>query len=140
MNTLGTTQTALDNHIDQLVSITGQLTPVLGSLGHERHNFVPAFNKIGGLTNRFFDNVWLPERDIGNLRVNPSFTPSYSTRGPTAPVRRAQGPSCYTAPLVAVRPTSRGAPAAELPAPKNLTPPRERCWGPTGIWLPSARR
>ena len=134
MNTLGTTQTALDNHIDQLVSITGQLTPVLGSLAMNAHNFVPAFNKIGGLTNRFFDNVWLPERDIGNLRVNLSFTPSYSyTRADCPRYGELKGPSCFTAPLIAVRPDI---PDVLLPQnyqpPKNLLPPRGTVLGPNG--------
>ena len=32
-HTLGTTHTALNNHIDRLIGITAELTPVLGSAG-----------------------------------------------------------------------------------------------------------
>ncbi len=134
MNTLGTTQTALDNHIDQMVTISAHLTPALGSLAMNAHNFVPAFNKIGGLTDRFFNNVWLPERDIANMRVNLSFTPTYSyTRADCPRYGELAGPSCYTAPLIAVRPDI---PEQLLPQnyqpPKNLAPPRGTVLGPNG--------
>ncbi len=134
MNTLGTTETSLNNHIDQLVDITGQLTPALGSLALNAHNFVPAFNKIGGLADKFFDNVWLPERDTANMRVNLSFTPSYSyTRADCPRYGELKGPSCFTAPLVAVRPDI---PDVLLPQnyqpPKNLAPPRGTVLGANG--------
>ncbi|MGH3644240.1 MAG: MlaD family protein, partial [Mycobacterium sp.] len=45
VHTVGTTQTALTNHTDQLVKITGELTPVLGQLADTSHNWVPAFVK-----------------------------------------------------------------------------------------------
>ncbi len=37
MNTLGTTQTALNNQTDRLVTITGNLTPVVGELANTAH-------------------------------------------------------------------------------------------------------
>ncbi|MFN8101130.1 MAG: MCE family protein [Mycobacterium sp.] len=134
MNTLGTTQTALDNHIDQMVTITGHLTPALGSLAMNSHNFTPAFNKIGGLADRFFANVWMPERDTANMRISLSFTPTYSyTRADCPQYGELKGPSCYTAPLIAVRPDI---PDVLLPQnyqpPKNLAPPRGTVLGPNG--------
>ena len=52
--------TALNNHTDQLVKITGDLTPVVGVLAQTSHNFVPAFVKLNHLADKFFDHVWMP--------------------------------------------------------------------------------
>ncbi|WP_241177805.1 MlaD family protein [Mycolicibacterium nivoides] len=83
INTVGTTHTALDNHTDQLVKTTSNLTPVLGVLADTSNNWVPAFVKLNQLSGKFFDHVWIPEHDFGNMRVNLSLTPSYAyTRAP----------------------------------------------------------
>ncbi len=104
-HTLGTTHTAIDNHIDQLTGITHDLTPVLGSLAMNAGKFVPAFTKMNELSRKFFDEVWMPELDTGNMRVNLSLTPSYDyTRADCPRYGQLLGPSCYTAPK------NRGAP------------------------------
>ena len=46
VHTMGTTHTALNNHTDRLVKITGELTPVVGVLAQTSHHFVPAFVKL----------------------------------------------------------------------------------------------
>ena len=57
------------------------------------------------LSDKWFDEVWMPDRDTANLRINPSLTPTYSyTRADCPQYGELKGPSCYTAPLVAVRP------------------------------------
>jgi virulence factor Mce-like protein len=134
MNTLGTTQTALNNHTDRLVKITGQLTPVIGELANSSHNFRPGFVKLNTLSEKFFQNVWIPQLDTANMRVNLSLTPTYSyTRADCPQYGALKGPSCYTAPLVAVRPDI---PETLLPQnyqpPKNLAPPRGTVLGPNG--------
>lgn len=134
MHTLGTTRTALDNHSDQLVTITHDLSPVLGSLAMNAHNFPPAFRKVKQLSEKFFEEVWMPDRDQTNLRVNLAFTPSYSyTRADCPRYGEFKGPSCYTAPLVAVRPHL---PENLLPQnyqpPKNMAPPPGTVLGPNG--------
>lgn len=78
IHTVGTTHTALNNHTDRMVRITTELTPVIGRLAQTSHHWVPAFVKLNELSDRFFDEVWIHERDIGNMRVNLSFTPTYS--------------------------------------------------------------
>ena len=80
---------------------------------------MPAFVKLNGLSDKFFDEVWIPEQDTANMRVNLSFTPTYSyTRADCPQYAGLKGPSCYTAPLVPTRP--------ELPdvlLPQNYQPP-----------------
>lgn len=121
IHTVGTTHTALNNHADRMVRITTELTPVIGSLAQTSHHWVPAFVKLNQLSDRFFDEVWIHERDIGNMRVNLSFTPTYSyTRADCPQYAGLKGPSCFTAPLVPTRP--------ELPdvlLPQNYQPPAD---------------
>ncbi len=82
---------------------------------------MPAFVKLNQLSDKFFDHVWIPERDIGNMRVNLSFTPTYTyTRADCPQYAGLKGPSCFTAPLVPTRP--------ELPdvlLPQNYQPPAD---------------
>ncbi len=59
VHTMGTTHTALNNHADRLVKITGELTPVVGVLAQTSHNFVPAFVKLNTLADKFFEQVWI---------------------------------------------------------------------------------
>ena len=120
-HTVGTTHTAIDNHIDQLTGITNHLTPVLGSLAMNAGKFVPAFTKLNGLSRKFFDEVWIPELDTGNMRVNLSLTPSYSyTRADCPRYGQLLGPSCYTAPEIVVRPD-----LPEMLLPQNYQPPKD---------------
>lgn len=134
INTMDTTHTALSNHTDRLVKITSDLTPVLGTLADTSHHFVPAFTKLNGLATKFFEEVWIPERDTGNMRINVSFTPTYSyTRADCPQYGELKGPSCFTAPLVPVRPAM---PPDVLPQnyqpPKDLAPPPGTVLGANG--------
>lgn len=121
MHTMGTTHTALNNHTDRLVTTTSELTPVMGILADTSHHWLPAFIKLNGLSDKFFHEVWRPERDVGNMRMNFSLTPSYTyTRADCPRYGELKGPSCYTAPLVVTRP--------ELPdvlLPQNYQPPKD---------------
>ncbi|MDG4663582.1 MCE family protein [Mycobacterium sp. 236(2023)] len=134
INTVGTAHTALNNHTDRLVKITGEMTPVIGNLADTSHHWVPAFVKLNELSRKFFDEVWIHEQDIGNMRVNLSFTPTYSyTRADCPQYAGLKGPSCYTAPLVPTRPEL---PDVLLPQnyqpPPDLTPPPGTVVGPNG--------
>lgn len=133
-HTMGTTHTALTNHSDRLVRITSELTPVIGNLAQTSHHWVPAFVKLDGLSKKFFDEVWMPHLDTGNMRVNLSFTPSYTySRADCPQYGELKGPSCYTAPLVPTRPEL---PDTLLPQnyqpPKDLAPPPGTVVGPSG--------
>ena len=134
MRTLGTTDTALANHTDRLVTITSNLTPALGAVAQTAHHFVPAFLKLNQLADKFFSEVWIPEQDIGNMRVNLSFTPTYTyTRADCPQYEGLKGPSCFTAPLVPVRPSM---PDTLVPQnyqpPPDLAPPPGTVVGPEG--------
>jgi ABC-type transporter Mla subunit MlaD len=134
INTVGTSHTALANHTDRLVTITGHLTPVAGVLADTSHNWLPGFLKLHNLSNKFFDEVWIPEVDTANMRANLSLTPSYSyTRADCPQYGELKGPSCFTAPLIAVRPDL---PEVLMPQnyqpPKDLMPPPGTVLGPEG--------
>ncbi|MCV7003754.1 MlaD family protein, partial [Mycolicibacterium alvei] len=134
INTVGTAHTALDNHTDQLVKTTANLTPVVGVLAQMHNNWVPAFVKLNTLSDKFFEHVWLPEVDTGNMRVNLSLTPSYAyTRADCPQYGKLKGPSCFTAPLVPTRPNL---PDVLLPQnyqpPADLAPPAGTVLGPNG--------
>ena len=53
--TVGTTCQSFDNHIDQLIRITTDFTPVLGVLAMKSNNFVPAVTKLDNLANKFME-------------------------------------------------------------------------------------
>lgn len=134
LNTLGTTQTALANHSDQMVRITGDLTPVLGSLAQQSNNFVPAFQKLNVVSSKFFDDVWIPEVDTPNMRINLALAPTYTYSRADCPTYGAlKGNSCFTAPLIPVRPDL---PEVLLPQnyqpPADLAPPSGTVLGPNG--------
>ncbi len=133
-HTIGTTHRSFDNHIDQLIRITGELTPVLGVLALRSNNFVPAVTKLDNLANKFMQEVWMPDKGVGNMRAMFSFTPTYPyTRADCPHYGELKGPSCFTAPLVPVRPDL---PEVLLPQnyqpPKDLAPPPGTVIGPDG--------
>ena len=133
-HTLGTTRQSFDNHIDQLIRITTDLTPVLGVLAMKSNNFVPGVTKLDNLANRFMDEVWMPGNAVGNMRAILSFTPTYPyTRADCPHYGELKGPSCFTAPLVPMRPAM---PPVLLPQnyqpPKDLAPPPGTVVGPDG--------
>jgi hypothetical protein len=110
------------------------MTPVIGVLADTSHHWLPAFVKLNGLSDKFFQEVWRPERDVGNMRMNFSFTPSYTyTRADCPRYGELKGPSCYTAPLVVTRPSL---PDVLLPQnyqpPKDLAPPPGTVLGESG--------
>jgi hypothetical protein len=107
---------------------------VIGSLADTARHWVPAFSKLNQLSEKFFDEVWISEYDIGNMRVNLSFTPTYSyTRADCPQYAGLKGPSCFTAPLVPTRPEL---PDVLLPQnyqpPPDLAPPPGTEIGPNG--------
>ena len=121
LHTMGTTHTALNNHTDRLVTITSELTPVIGNLADTSHHWLPAFVKINGLSDKFFNEVWRSERDVGNMRINLSLTPTYTyTRADCPRYGQLLGPSCYTAPLVVTRPA-----LPDVLLPQNYQPPAD---------------
>ncbi|BBY01305.1 mammalian cell entry protein [Mycobacterium seoulense] len=133
-DTVGTTRQSIGNHVDQLIRITTDFTPVLGVLAQKSNNFVPAVTKLDNLANQFMEQVWNPETNLGNMRAILTFTPSSTyTRADCPHYGELKGPSCFTAPLVPVRPDL---PEVLLPQnyqpPKDLAPPPGTVIGPDG--------
>ncbi len=107
----------------------------MGQLADTSQHWVPAFVKLNQLSDKFFDEVWMPERDIGNMRVNLSFTPIVHLHpGRLPPVRRPQGAELLhrTVGADAAR-AARCAAAAELSAAQGSDAARrEPSLGPNG--------
>ncbi len=95
-DTVGTTRQSLGNHIDQLIQITSDFTPVLGVLAMKSNNFLPAVTKLDNLANKFMAEVWVPGNDVGNMRAILTFTPSSTyTRAGLSALRRAEGAQLF---------------------------------------------
>ena len=133
-HTLDTTRQAFDNHTDQLIGMTQDLTPVLGVFAINADKFVPIFTRIRTLSDTFFDQVWIGDSDVGNMRINLSLTPTYTySRADCPQYGQLKGPSCFTAPLISERPDL---PEVLLPQnyhfPAGLEPPSGTVIGPDG--------
>ncbi len=131
--TLNTAHTALANHVDQMITISEHLTPVTGVLAQTSNNWLPGFQKAKVFSEKF-PNGWDPEQDTFRLRINLSLTPTYSyTRADCPSYGALKGPSCFTAPLIVVRPDL---PDVLLPQnyqpPPDLMPPPGTVVGPSG--------
>jgi ABC-type transporter Mla subunit MlaD len=119
-NTLGTSYQSLNNHIDQLIGITTDFTPVLGVLAQNSQNFLSAVIKTDKLADRVMQTIVTPD-GLGNAHGILSFTPTYAyTRADCPRYGELKGPSCYTAPLVPVRPD-----LPEVLLPQNYQPPKD---------------
>ncbi|BBZ24943.1 MlaD family protein [Mycolicibacter hiberniae] len=124
-HTVGVTRAAFDNHIDQLIQITHDFTPVVGVLANNADKFVPIFTRVNQLNEKFFENLYHPKLITKNMRANLSFTPLHTyTRADCPQYGEVKGPSCFTAPMISVR--------SELP--ENLLPQNYRF--PAGLEPP----
>ncbi|GJF13015.1 putative MCE family protein [Mycolicibacterium cyprinidarum] len=133
-NTLGVTRQAFDNHTDQLIQITHDLTPVVGVLAMQDDKFVPIFSRVKRLSDQLLDQAWMPDVDTLNVRANLSLTPAYTYTRADCPIYgELKGPSCFTAPEISVRPEL---PPMMLPQnyqpPPGLAPPPGTVIGPEG--------
>lgn len=120
-HTVGVTREALDNHIDQLIQITHDLTPVVGVLANNADKFVPIFTRVNRLSDKFFEELYDPKLVTRNMRANLSFTPMFTyTRGGLPTVRRGQGAELlHRADDLGTVRAARDAVAAELPLPRR---------------------
>ncbi len=141
-STLGTVHDSFDHHMDQLIRISSELTPVVGVLAMHSNNLVPAVVKLDNLAKKFQEEVWDSELGVGNMRARLSFSQTFAySRADCPRYGELKGPSCFTAPLV---PNKPDLPESLLPQnyqpPKSLAPRRGRWSVPTAIWWWWARR
>lgn len=132
--TVGTVGQSFDHHMDQLIRISSDLTPVLGVLALKSDRFLPGVVKLDNLARKFMEEVWIPELSVGNMRARLSFTQTFAySRADCPRYGELKGPSCFTAPLV---PNKPDLPETLLPQnyqpPKDLAPPPGTVIGPDG--------
>lgn len=120
-HTAGTLRTAMDNHTDELVGITTNLTPVIGVLADRSGKFPAVAVGLNNVVNGFFEEMW--------TRTNQKVTFTFKLVVALAPLRlynredcpvygELRGPSCETAPV--------GIPIVDthgLPDPRAYVPP-----------------
>lgn len=133
-HTVGVAREAFDNHVDQLIQITHDLTPVIGVLASNADKYVPIFTRVNRLSDKFFDQLYDHRLITGMMRANLSFTPLHTyTRADCPQYGELKGPSCFTAPMISVRPDL---PETLLPQnyrfPAGLEPPPGTEIGPDG--------
>lgn len=120
-HTVGTLRTAMDNHTDQLLGITGNLTPVIGVLADRSGKFPAVAVGLHNVVNGFFDEMW--------TRTNQKVTFTFKLVVALAPLRlynradcpvygELRGPSCETAPDSIPIVDTHG-----LPDPRAYVPP-----------------
>ncbi|MEZ0362379.1 MCE family protein [Mycobacterium sp. pUA109] len=154
--TVGTVRTAMDNHTDQLLAISTQLTPVVGVLTDSSAKFPAIALGLNNLVNTFFDELWTR---TGNklaftFKLVVALAPlRLYTRADCPVYGELRGPSCDTAPettpvvdthglpdaraYIPPPGTTLPAPGAELPAPGGelptpTNPADQILLGPTG--------
>ncbi|EIC65857.1 putative Mce family protein [Mycobacteroides abscessus M94] len=99
LHTTGTTATAIDNHIDQMIGIGTHLTPVVGVLAQNADKFVPIATRVRALSDAAFANGWDPGRQVIGLNLILSFSPAWTyVRDDCPRYGELAGPSCTTAP------------------------------------------
>ncbi|WP_162958389.1 MlaD family protein [Nocardia yunnanensis] len=120
-DTLATMGTALDNHIDQLVAITRDLTPVVGVLADNQAKYPAVMVRLNDTVNTFFRELWTRTGDklAFTFRLVVSLTPLRLYVRADCPVYgELRGRSCDTAPETTPVPQTAG-----LPDMRAYTPP-----------------
>lgn len=132
LHTTGTTATAIDNHIDQMIGIGTHLTPVVGVLAQNADKFVPIATRVRALSDAAFANGWDPGRQVIGLNLILSFSPAWTyVRDDCPRYGELAGPSCTTAPETrqwidipeVLQPGSYKPPPDIAPPPGTVFPP-----------------
>ncbi|WP_194818210.1 MlaD family protein [Nocardia sp. XZ_19_385] len=131
-STVGTVGTAMDNHIDQLVDISTNMTPVVGVLADDAGEFPAIMLRLNGVVDKFFQELWTRtgEKLAFTFKLVVSLTPlRLYTRADCPVYGQMSGPSCDTAPETTPIPNTMGLPdarayvpppgVAALPTPTN---------------------
>ncbi|WP_158240373.1 MCE family protein [Mycobacterium hubeiense] len=146
LGTAGTLGDAFDHETDRLITISTAFTPPLGVIADHAGDFHGISTRMQTLANRFYDEVWDPEKKQLVAKTVIGLTPSRTYVRADCPRYGAlEGPSCKTAPEVPTAPDlfpALGSKGFE-PTPglsenrPNVTPPRHSMPGmPQGPPLP----
>lgn len=100
LRTLATARTAFDNHTDQLITISTDISPVVGVFADHREAIPKLTNMVKGLSDQIFKDAWDSERQMFNVKAIVALTPTtLYTREDCPRYGDLQGPSCVTAPV-----------------------------------------
>jgi phospholipid/cholesterol/gamma-HCH transport system substrate-binding protein len=98
--TFGEVAESFENHMDRIIVITSQLTPVMGVMADGADQFAPIVTRINNVTNRFFDHVWHEDKNVAVGKFMLVLTPNRMyTREDCPRYGHLEGTSCRTAPL-----------------------------------------
>lgn len=140
--TVGTVRIATDNHIDQLVAIGTELTPVVGVLADSSAKFPAIAVGVNNVVNSFFDELWTStgSKLSFTFKLVVALAPlRLYTRSDCPVYGELRGPSCDTAPETTPVVDTHGIPDARayipppgthLPDPANAAD--QVLLGPTG--------
>lgn len=113
-NTMSTLGGGMNDHTDQLVGATDQLTPVLDVFGDGAGNFEQMSVSIRKLSDQWFAEFWNPETQSGTGKFQIRMTPDTPyTREDCPRYGELAGASCRTAPVEPTVP----------PLPESMKPP-----------------
>ncbi|WP_109530714.1 MULTISPECIES: MlaD family protein [Nocardia] len=100
--TLSTVGTGMDHHVDELVTATDQLTPVLDVFSAGSSSFGPIVGRIKKLSDVWFAEFWNEESQNGTGKFQIRMTPDTPyTRADCPRYGDLAGASCLTAPTEA---------------------------------------
>ncbi|WP_280310647.1 MlaD family protein [Nocardia abscessus] len=103
--TLSTVGGGLDRHVEEVVTATDQLTPVLDVFAAGSSSFGPIVGRIKKLSDVWFAEFWNEKTQSGTGKFQIRFTPDTPyTRADCPRYGELEGPSCETAPLNASAP------------------------------------
>ena len=138
LGTVGTFGDAFDNHTDRLITITTELTPVLGVFADNADGIHRMIGRTMGMVDGFRYVGWNDAAQLPTVKAVISLTPTRTyVRADCPRYGELKGPSCDTAPEVPVAPGLGSAlNSRELPLPPgisenrtNLAPPRDSTRG-----------
>ncbi|NKY25840.1 MlaD family protein [Nocardia gamkensis] len=100
--TLSTVGGGLDRHVDEVVTVTDQLTPVLDVFAAGSSSFGPIVGRIKNLSDVWFAEFWNEKTLSGTGKFQIRFTPDTPyVRADCPRYGSLEGPSCKTAPVAA---------------------------------------
>ncbi|UPW14519.1 MCE family protein [Gordonia amicalis] len=100
--TLGTATTAMDNNTARMITISTNLTPVIGVLADNAPSFVPITTRLAVVADKFNEHVYNPETGLATSKMILSLSPNRTyVRADCPRYGNLEGASCKTAPVTA---------------------------------------
>ena len=131
LSTAGTLGDAFDHQMDRLITITTELTPVIGVLADNGERLHSAVAKLQNVAQRV-NEVWNPQTNLLNIFAIVSLTPDRTyVRADCPRYGELVGPSCHNAPEIPTAPALIPALAARgVPPPPGVSENRDNLSAP----------